>query len=271
MSLRHMVIALGFVMAPQAALAMDPPWGQEKKLRERMVLESTRVCTDGKGHYTVVVPTTPEADGQLYYGDGKSFVQVPNVSSNSATQADFFEPRFFNPKSNPNFRGVDYRVISRLELSEDAKTCTLSCGDRALPQQPLETDKAKELLRKSTFAPSLMKFQPYALLRDDKGTYYLVERGIGADNKSFRIFTGQRGQVKPQKMLNVVTDSQGEIFSTQGGDLRLVVDREEPSFWVVKSKRQKLRAVPVGDNLPFIYNELGVYTGARLGTPCDDV
>jgi len=28
--------------------------------------------------------------------------------------------------------------------------------------------------------------------------------------------------------------------------------------------------VPVEENLPLIYNELGVYTGARLGTPCDD-
>ncbi|RKH02953.1 hypothetical protein D7V97_27195 [Corallococcus sp. CA053C] len=265
-----MVIALGLVLAPQAALALDPPWGQEKRLRDRMVLESTRVCTDGKGHYTAIVPNSPETDGQLFYGDGKAFVEVPAVSTYSETQADFFEPRFFNPKANDNFRGVDYRVISRLVLSEDGKTCTLSCGDRSLPQQTLAADKVKELLRKSTFAPTLMKFQPYKLLRDDKGTYYLVERGIGADNKSFRIFTGQRGQVKPQKMLNVVTDSQGEIFSTQGGDLRLVVDREE-AFWVVKSKRQKLRAVPVGENLPFIYNELGVYTGARLGTPCDDV
>ncbi|WP_244227460.1 hypothetical protein [Corallococcus aberystwythensis] len=271
MTLRHMVIALGLVLAPQAALAIDPPWGQEQKLRDRMVLESTKVCADGKGHYTVLVPRTPEHDGAMYYGDGKMFTQVPALDYLSETEGGFFEPRFFNPKSNENFRGVDYRVVSFLKLSDDFKTCTLSCGEKSLPQQPVAAEQAKELLRKSSFQASPVKFQPYALLRDDKGTYYLVERGMGADNKSFRIFTGQRGQVKQQKMLNVVTDSQGEIFSTQGGDLRLVVDREEPSFWVVKSKRQKLRAVPVGENLPFIYNELGVYTGARLGTPCDDV
>ncbi|WP_375759975.1 hypothetical protein [Corallococcus exercitus] len=271
MTLRHMVIALGLVLAPQAALALDPPWGQEQKLRERMVLESARVCADGKGHYTVLIPHTPEHEGELYYGDGKTFTQVPPVGYTDSKEGMFFEPRFFNPKANDSFRGVDYRVVSYLRLSEDAKTCTLSCGEKSLPQQPVPADQAKELLRKASYQPSPVKFQPYALLRDDKGTYYLVERGIGADNKSFRIFTGQRGQVKQQKMLNVVTDSQGEIFSTQGGDLRLVVDREEPSFWVVKSKRQKLRAVPVGENLPFIYNELGVYTGARLGTPCDDV
>jgi hypothetical protein len=270
MSLRRKVIALGLMLAPHAALAMDPPWGKETRLRDRMVLESTRVCTDGKGHYTVLVPTTPEQEGQLYYGDGKTFTQVPAVTSNSTTEADFFEPRFFSPKANENFRGVDYRVISHLRASEDFSSCTLMCGEKSFPQQPLPKDKAAEMLRKATYAASPVKFQPYALLRDNKGAYYLVERGLGADNKSFRIFIGQRGQMKPQKMLNVVTDSQGEIFSTQGGDLRLVVDREEPSFWVVKEKSQKLRAVPVGENMPLIYNELGVYTGARMGTPCDD-
>ncbi|WP_233609996.1 MULTISPECIES: hypothetical protein [Corallococcus] len=271
MTLRRMVIALGLVLAPQAALAMDPPWKQEQKLRDRMVLESAQVCADGKGHYTVLIPHTPEHDGELYYGDGKTFTQVAPVGYPDSKEGMFFEPRFFNPKANDNFRGMDYRVVSYLRLSDDLKTCTLSCGEKSLPQQPVPADQAKELLRKATYQPNPTKFQPYALLRDDKGVYYLVERGIGADNKSFRIFTGQRGQVKQQKMLNVVTDSRGEIFSTQGGDLRLVVDREEPSFWVVKSKRQKLRAVPVNENLPFIYNELGVYTGARLGTPCDDV
>ncbi|WP_254360900.1 hypothetical protein [Corallococcus exiguus] len=271
MTLRRMVIALGLVLAPQAALALDPPWKQEQKLRDRMVLESAKVCADGKGHYTVLIPQTPEHEGDLFYGDGKTFTQVVPVGYPSSTEGGFFEPRFFNPKANDNFRGTDYRVVSDVKLSEDFKTCALRCGEKNLPQQPVPAEEAKELLRKAAYQPSPVKFQPYALLRDDKGVYYLVERGIGADNKSFRIFTGQRGQVKQQKMLNVVTDSQGEIFSTQGGDLRLVVDREEPSFWVVKSKRQKLRAVPVGENLPFIYNELGVYTGARLGTPCDDV
>nr|WP_240672412.1 hypothetical protein [Corallococcus coralloides] len=271
MTLRRMVIALGLVLAPQAALALDPPWKKEEKLRDRMVLESAKVCADGKGHYTVLIPQTPEHDGELYYGDGKTFTQVAPVGYPNATEGGFFEPRFFNPKANDNFRGTDYRVVSYLKLSEDLKSCTLSCGEKSLPQQPVPAEEARALLRKAAYQPSPVKFQPYALLRDDKGVYYLVERGIGADNKSFRIFTGQRGQVKQQKMINVVTDSQGEIFSTQGGDLRLVVDREEPSFWVVKSKRQKLRAVPVGENLPFIYNELGVYTGARLGTPCDDV
>jgi hypothetical protein len=271
MSLRRTVITLGLLLAPQAALAMDPPWKQEQKLRDRMILESTRVCTDGKGHYTVLVPTSPETDGQMFYGDGKAFVLVPHVGSNNSTEGSFFEPRFLDPKSNPNFRGVDYRVISTVKLSEDFKTCTLTCGEKTVPQQPVAADQAKELLRKATYEASPQKFQPYALLRDDKGTYYLVERGLGVDNKSFRIFTGQRGQVKPQKMLNVVTDSKGEIFSTQGGELRLVLDREDASYWEAKNKRQKLRTVPVADNLPFIYNELGVYTGARLGTPCDDV
>ncbi|HEX8538017.1 MAG TPA: hypothetical protein VF664_11180, partial [Cystobacter sp.] len=64
--------------------------------------------------------------------------------------------------------------------------------------------------------------------------------------------------------------SEGQIFSTKRGDLRLVVEREQPSLWIENKKRTELRAVPIEENMPLIYNELGVYTGARLGTPCDD-
>lgn len=32
----------------------------------------------------------------------------------------------------------------------------------------------------------------------------------------------------------------------------------------------KGKTVPVGQNLDVIFVELGVYTGQRLGTPCDD-
>jgi hypothetical protein len=49
-----------------------------------------------------------------------------------------------------------------------------------------------------------------------------------------------------------------------------VVDREAPSTWIEKQKKTELRTVPISENLPLIYNELGVYTGVRLGTPCDD-
>ena len=42
-------------------------------------------------------------------------------------------------------------------------------------------------------------------------------------------------------------------------------------MWIEGTKKKvELRVVPITENLPMIYNELGVYAGARLGTPCDD-
>ena len=66
------------------ALALDgaafagetPPWGKASNLGERMILEKTAVCTDGKSHYVVVAPSDKQST-QLYYGDGKTFHRVP--------------------------------------------------------------------------------------------------------------------------------------------------------------------------------------------------
>jgi hypothetical protein len=75
--------------------------------------------------------------------------------------------------------------------------------------------------------------------------------------------------MKEIPMTNVVSDSVGEIFSTKKGELRFVVDGGK-ARWVYGQKSVDLVTVPVEDNVPMIYGELGVYPGA-LGTPCDDV
>jgi hypothetical protein len=137
----------------------------------------------------------------------------------------------------------------------------------------LEGEQARELLRKASYAPNPQKFVPHALLRDSRGTYYFVDRGFPPEeSRNFRVFLGPRGDLKQQKMTNVVSDSEGEIFSTRKGELRLVLDRQLTPQWIENAKKRsvELRVVPVHENLPLIYNELGVYTGARLGTPCDD-
>src|SRR5262249_505419 len=50
-----------------------PPWGKLESLRQRMAMEQTMVCTDGKAHYVVAAPHERHST-QLYWGDGKSFV-----------------------------------------------------------------------------------------------------------------------------------------------------------------------------------------------------
>ena len=244
--------------------------GQGEKLAERLRLEKIRVCADGKGHYVAVLPHETQTV-RLAYGDGTRFVQVaspPWVLSGY----HFLEPRFFNPTMNSSFRGLDMRVYSEVELDEEKKTCSVRCGSRTIPFTWLDSEKAQALVEKAKFEPNPQKFVPYALLRDQQGRYYLVERGfLPAEERNFRVSIGPKGSLQPQKMTDIVSDSEGEIFSTKKGELRLVLDKAAPSTWIENNqKKLELRAVPVSENLPLIYNELGVYTGARLGTPCDD-
>ena len=152
-----------------------------------------------------------------------------------------------------------------------SSSSAVRCGSRTLPFTVVEPEKVRELLRKATFEPNPQKYVPYALLRDQQGRYYLVERGFHpSEERSFRVSIGPKGSLQQQKMTDVVSDSEGEIFATKKGELRLVLDRAAPSTWIENKKKLELRPVPVDENLPLIYNELGVYTGARLGTPCDD-
>jgi hypothetical protein len=243
--------------------------GQGEKLAERLRLEKIRVCTDGKGHYVAVMPHENQSV-QLAYGDGKKLVQVappPWVLSGY----HFLEPRFFNKSMNSSFRGLDMRVYSEVELNDEKKTCAVRCGERTIPFTLLESEKAQELVQKATIEPNPQKYVPYALLRDQQGRYYLVERGFQpSQERSFRVFIGPKGNLQLQKMTDIISDSEGEIFATKKGELRLVVDRAASSTWIENKKKTELRSVPVDENLPLIYNELGVYTGARLGTPCDD-
>ncbi|NTX06299.1 hypothetical protein [Myxococcus sp. CA040A] len=266
-------LALLLTLSSTAVLAHEPPWAREDSLRKRMLLERTAVCTDGKGHYVSSTEVFDSSQPQLFYGDGATFTEIP-IAPNVVRlpTGSYFEPRFWNPDLESNANGVDARAYSVVQVDPKEGTCSVRCGQRATAFKLLATETSRELLRKAAYTPSPMKYEPYALLRDTKGVYFLVERGrLQAEQKSFRVFIGPRGRMKQQQMVNVVSDSKGEIFSTKKGDLQLLLDRELPSLWVEKKARRKLRQVPVSENLALIYNELGIYTGARLGTPCDDL
>ncbi|HZS38940.1 MAG TPA: hypothetical protein VFF06_19035, partial [Polyangia bacterium] len=66
------------------------------------------------------------------------------------------------------------------------------------------------------------------------------------------------------------SDSEGDIFATKSGSLRLILNKGE-SLWEQTGKKQKLILLPIEDNHVLIYTDLGVYTGLPLGTPCDDL
>lgn len=230
----------------------------------------TTVCTDGKSHYVVMAPDE-RLISALYYGSDKQLYRVPPEESGALTGGHFLEPRFVAPTHNPSFRGVDMRVYSEVVVDKEKSTCEVFCGERKVALQVVPADKAAQLLSSVKFVENPRQFVPYALARDERGTYYYVDRGATPVTASrFRLFRGPRGNLKLQQMTNVVNDSEGDVFSTKSGSLRMIIDKRE-STWIENQKPSKLTLVPVQQNLSMIYNDLGVYAGQRQGTPCDDL
>lgn len=237
-------------------------------LRQQIALASTKVCADEKnGRYIVFAADGSEQPGMLY-GDGKTLRQVRHPQMMSPGW--FFEPRHFNPQHNDNFRGLDLRVHSHVEVEDKEPSCTLTCGTRATKLSLLPGDKAAALVSGAKIEPAVMPRVPHALARDRQGIYYYVDRSTEPGReRDFQLYVGPLGNVRRQAMKNVVSDSEGEIFSSSAGDLRFILGRDEAQ-WITGKQERKLLKVPVEENWQMIYNKLGVYFGVSLGNPCDD-
>ncbi|MFH0903341.1 MAG: hypothetical protein V2A73_22155, partial [Pseudomonadota bacterium] len=217
---------------------------------------------DGNGHYLVLVPFAESEDRELFfYGDGKSFYRQRifsfSMESNVSFSYSFWEPRV-QAAWKGSFGHRDGKYVVR-------------CDDRTTELKPLAEAESRQLIDAASFYDVRWKRYAYALARDEKGVYYYVDRMREPEgNRDFRLFVGPVGALKLAKMKNIVSDSEGDIFSTRGGELRLVLGKGEAS-WIKGKSRASLKVVPVQDNAPLIYGDLGVYTGEPLGTPCDDL
>jgi hypothetical protein len=225
------------------------------------VKDKLEILSDGKKHYVALIPFDDGGWTNAYYGDGKSFYALRVIGS-GANGRESFDFTFWEPRVKARFEA---------ELSFKGGKYELQCDTRKTELTILPRSEAEPLIAGATFHKPLWRFHAFALARDDRGTYYYVDRQREPeDSLSFRLYSGPRGAVKPLKMVNVVSDSEGQIFSTKSGDLRLVLDRHEAA-WVKGKSRTTLVPLPIEDNAPLIYGDLGAYTGQRLGTPCDDL
>jgi hypothetical protein len=223
------------------------------------VKEKLQVLSDGKGHYFALVPFAI-SDEHFYFGDGKTmWAQRPVSGGKEGTKSwyrAFWEPRATAPyKASFEFR--------------DGKHA-LQCEGRMTAFEPLPEAERRGFVDGVKFARPRWTHEAYALLRDNRGNYYFVDKVRDPASKAFRLWAGTKGKMKLQKMVNVVSDSEGDIFATKTGQLRLVVGKSEAS-WNVGKSLTKLVSLPVEDNLILIYTELGVYAGEPLGTPCDEL
>ena len=250
------VTALAFDGA--AFAGETPPWGKAENLGERMMLEKTAVCTDGKNHYVVIAPSDKQST-QLYYGDGKTFYRVP-LPPWVLSGDSFFEPRFFAKTKNSSFRGLDMRMFASIDYDAKKATCAASCGERKTDLTIMGEDAKKALLGKAAYEAPLHKRAPHHLARDNDGRYFYVDKGNTSETeKNFRLFVGPKGAMKLQKMTNAVADTEGEIFTTKSGSLRYVTDRKNPPTRIQGGKKLTLTIVPIEG------------TDEKLGNPCDDL
>jgi hypothetical protein len=225
------------------------------------VKDKLEILTDGKKHFVALIPFDDGGFEHAYYGDGKSFWAL-RVIGNGANGRESFDFSFWEPR-------VKARYMA--EVSFKGGKYEVQCDTRHTELQLLPRSEAEAMISGATFHKPLWRFRAFALARDDRGTYYYVDRQREPeDSLNFHLYSGPRGSVKPLKMTNVVSDSEGQIFSTKTGELRLVLDKHEAA-WLKGKARTALVPLPVEDNVALIYGDLGAYTGQRLGTPCDDL
>jgi hypothetical protein len=230
------------------------------------------LLTDGKDHLVAVA--VKDTRSRLYYGDGKTLWEVAvDPGENTGPMPDGSWKRLFLDPRFPSRRHLkDWRDLSRslTQIVFEGGAYRAQCGERSTPLSPVPPAQAQKILAAAQ-RKTPERVRAYALARDDRGRYYYVDRGDTRESeKRFRVFAGEKGALRRLKMVNVVSDSEGDLFATATGELRLVLDKKEVA-WIEGETRRRLTLVPVEENLPLIWNELGVYSGEAQHTPCDDL
>ncbi len=253
------VAAATAVAAPSIAGAgpMDMPTSKPMKIDD--IVGDLAVLHDGKGHFFAVVNVFGTKKRWAFYGTQKKlyFQRVTSTGGNKKRKTRYYH--FFAPRESH----------SNLKLGADGKWL-VTCGTRKTALTQAATPLARKVLDNAKFVERYWKRKPYALARDEWGNYYYVDRLQKQwGGKAFRLWVGQRGNMKRQRMTNIVSDSVGDIFSTRKGTLRLILNKKDAT-WINNKKRSSLTFVPLWPNVKLIYAELGVYPG-RMGNPCDDL
>ncbi len=218
-----------------------------------------RGLTDGHGHFVVYNADAP-LEGPVYSGDGKTFYAVPMVGG-GASGTERFDLSFWDPRVDRARHGMP-----SVSMRDSGAAFEVDCGGKLTALKPVEFSS----LLGAKYLPRRWTRLPHQLLRDDSGVYYFVDRLRDEQHRDFRVFMGRRGALKQLPLKDIVDDSKGTIYATRTGNLRLVANTASYT-WVAGKVETKLIDVPVEDNARMIYLDLGPYSGAPLGTPCDDL
>jgi hypothetical protein len=229
-----------------------------------------KVWTTGKGGF-LVANTKESIPSPIFYGNDKVVYQL-RVPGGGAEGDNFtvsvVDLRMPNPRTS-------------VQVVRKDGVLRVDCGDRPMPFTPLSEEETKAFLAKVVLREHLWRRVSQQLARDDDGNYYYVDAlrpsdsGAAQAPRDPRLFVGPRGKMKLVEIVNAVFDSEGEIYKTRSGTFRLVMNSKKSGSpdcrWVSGKKETELVRVPVEDNLGVIWNDLGVYTSQRYGSPCDDL
>lgn len=255
--MRHPLIGAGLALALAAsAHAGDDP-GDIDLVPHR---DQLQVLGDGAGHYLVLVPFA-SGEEPIFFGDDRVLHRQRVLSAGGARADGNFSHRVWSPTS-PSHADIEVRGGS---------AWTVRCGERATSFEALGDAEASALLERARFRPEAWQRSAYLLARDDRGRYVYVDRLLGR-RYGFRLFAGKRGAMKPQRLTDVVSDSEGDLFIGRGGTLRVDGGRfaaDRTATWIRGAVRRSLRVLPLADSRVLIHRELGLYRGEKLGTPCE--
>jgi len=255
MRARTLVVVLGF--AATASADPKPAAVDIKPLRDKML-----VLQDSAGGTYIVVDG---ADKRVFYGTGK--VVYEQVVTGGSRNGDAWSINTWAPR----IAGIKPAWIQFKEDHTYFKSCD-GKDDAVLAQ--LTGDRAKAAIDKLQFMTTALVYRPHLLARDDTGVYYYVDK-VAAQygGNGYRVWAGKKGAMKQLPLVDVASDTAGEVFSTKSGDLRLVHDAtdssKQTSTWIKGDKRTPLIALDPDANSPLIFRDLGVY--AFTGTLCDNI
>jgi TolB-like protein len=245
--------------APAApAPAVAPAWADEpmdaSAMRPRL-----KLATDGKGAYLAFIPFG-SSDEPFFYGDAQK-LYAQRIYGRFVSGREVFDFGFWEPRS---------KSAASFEFRDGKYALSCNGKDTALTLVP--DAEAAKLLDAARFLKSRWKRHAYALARDDGGAYYYVDQAREPEeNTDFRFYTGLKGKLALQELVDAIVDTGGSLFVTEQGRLRVFRDEEgkERAEWLVGGKKTPLTLLDLSMNAAMIYTSLGVYKGETLGTPCD--
>jgi hypothetical protein len=253
------VLVAALLLVGEVALAEPKPKAVDiKPYRDKLI-----VLQDANGG-TYVVDTEREGDSHMFYGTGKTLYEQI-VLGHSANE-DAWDLHVLAPRME---KGRNASIVYKQD-----KTYSLFCAMAETGLTRITGDKAKAILDKSTFMSPALVHRAHLLARDDHGVYYYIDaiRDMYG-GKGFRVFVGRKGAMKQLPLVDIASDSMGQVFATKTGEIRLVTrtsddaDASDKAFWARGDKKDELVVLDTLLNSPVIYNELGIYS--FTGTVCD--